>query len=463
MIQCSGTTDKVQIVTGSASTVDVHESHVDLDDSASPRTVNAGDSNTAITTATTTDVVAAPGASKVRRLKILNVRNKHATTSTAITVKHVSSATVELFKATLAPGEQLSYTERNGWEIFDSQGNLRTTVDESTEARLAGPTQPAKSEAGTTIYDPVAGIRANIRTAIVTNTHASLWGWLTLSVGSIATKANRIVSGLPVPPKTTFTIPLDLVLDGDANGGADDLRARQTVDMTYTAMTVASAVALIADTNAGAATALATASWAAKNAACYVMFVSWTGTPTISSFTDTHSGITWTLVDQIDNTAGDTHLAVYRAQSSGTTNTTTTVTFSAAPTGVFISIQELVGADSSGSHGDAAIMKAGTRYLSPTNTNLYLPGTEQCGARLAAFMHNGAAGTWTPGAGFTEVHDGTYATPSTAFESAYALTPGNDASAVASTTSAENLMAMVDIQDNTKVLTVTIVGVEKVK
>jgi hypothetical protein len=324
--------------------------------------------------------------------------------------------------------------------------------------RLAGPIQPAKSEAGTTLYTPGSGTKAVVRNAVITNTHASFGAWATLAVGSIATKANRLASGLYVPPATTMVVPLEVTLDGDAS---DDIRARQTVDMTYTAMTVASAVALIADTNAGSSTSIATASWTAKNNACYVMFVAWTGSPTISSFTDTHTGITWTLVQTISSSLVDTPtLAVYRAQSSGTTNTTTTIVFSSAPTGAYISILELVGADSSGANGDAAIMAAGTRYLSPTNTNLYLPGSEFCGARIAAFMHDGAAGTWTPGSGFTEVHDGTYATPSTALEAAYALSAGKDASAIASTTSAENLMSLVDIQDSTKVLTITLNGVE---
>jgi hypothetical protein len=62
MLLLTATTDKLQLVTGSAATVDVHASYVDASQ-ANPPVVQGdtmGRQNTAITTAATTDIVAAP-------------------------------------------------------------------------------------------------------------------------------------------------------------------------------------------------------------------------------------------------------------------------------------------------------------------------------------------------------------------------------------------------------------------
>ena len=113
MLLLTSTNDKIQLVTGSAASVDVHASWVDYTTSA----VTPGRTNTApIATATTTDVVAAPAAATYRNVKTLHIRNKHATASTVVTVKHTDGANaLELFSVTLAAGEELSYVEGTGF------------------------------------------------------------------------------------------------------------------------------------------------------------------------------------------------------------------------------------------------------------------------------------------------------------------------------------------------------------
>jgi hypothetical protein len=108
------TSDKLQIVTGSAVTVDVHASFMDYNGS----TVTPGRTNTLISTATTTDVVAAPGSGVQRNVKTLNARNRHASSSVLVTVQHTDGTnTVELFQQTLLAGQTLQYIEGVGFSV----------------------------------------------------------------------------------------------------------------------------------------------------------------------------------------------------------------------------------------------------------------------------------------------------------------------------------------------------------
>lgn len=118
LILLADTGDKLQVVTSSTANVDVHASWLDL----SGTTVTPGLTNSAITTATTTDVVAAPGASTQRGIQSVFIRNKHASTSNDVTVKHTDGTTiVEIVKVTLAAGETLSYADE-GWQHRTSLG-----------------------------------------------------------------------------------------------------------------------------------------------------------------------------------------------------------------------------------------------------------------------------------------------------------------------------------------------------
>lgn len=111
MILCQGPSDKIQVVTGSAALIDCHVSAMDYDGvtAASYR------KNTAITTAATTDIAAAPASGVTRNIKTINIRNKDVV-SCQITVRTTDgTTTVELFSTLLAPGQTLSYVEGIGW------------------------------------------------------------------------------------------------------------------------------------------------------------------------------------------------------------------------------------------------------------------------------------------------------------------------------------------------------------
>lgn len=111
MLLLTSTSDKIRVVTGSALTIDVHASWMDYNGS----TVTPGRTNTAITTATTTDVVASPAGSTQRNVKTIHIRNKDASPCD-ITVIHTDGTTaVELFKDTLAANSEMQYTDGIGF------------------------------------------------------------------------------------------------------------------------------------------------------------------------------------------------------------------------------------------------------------------------------------------------------------------------------------------------------------
>ena len=112
MLILASTSDKLQVITGSAGTVDVHVSWMDNVAGA----VQPGRTNTpTITTAATTDVVAPPGATTQRNVKTIHVRNR-AVTPNDVTVQHTDGTNVvQLHKVTLQPNRTLQYIDEVGF------------------------------------------------------------------------------------------------------------------------------------------------------------------------------------------------------------------------------------------------------------------------------------------------------------------------------------------------------------
>lgn len=142
-----GTADKLQLITSAAATIDVHASHMDAS-TASPPVMDApARTLTAITTATTTDIVAGPASGKVRNVKTLHIRNKHASLSCDVTVVFDLAGTdYELHKATLKAGEALEYVEGIGWftiaasqvNYLHGNANLADQTANAADTYLAG-------------------------------------------------------------------------------------------------------------------------------------------------------------------------------------------------------------------------------------------------------------------------------------------------------------------------------------
>lgn len=116
-------TDKLQLVSSAAASLDVHCSF--MDHTTSNDDVVGDRQNTAITTATTTDIVATPSAGVIRNVKTVNIRNKHASLACDVTVVYDANATdFELHKATIDPGETLEYVEGLGWFLVETVARL---------------------------------------------------------------------------------------------------------------------------------------------------------------------------------------------------------------------------------------------------------------------------------------------------------------------------------------------------
>ncbi len=115
-------TDKLQLGTSTAATIDVHVSFADL----SGTTVTPGKQNTAIAVAAAaTDICAAPGGGAYRNVKTIHVRNKDASLACDVTVIYDANGTdYELFKGTLGTQEELEYIEGIGFFTIVSTAKL---------------------------------------------------------------------------------------------------------------------------------------------------------------------------------------------------------------------------------------------------------------------------------------------------------------------------------------------------
>lgn len=115
MLILASASDKLQIITGSAGTIDVHVSWMDN----VAGSVALGRTNTAnITTATITDVVASPAAGSQRNIKTMHVHNR-GIVNNDITVVHTDGTTpVQLHKVTLVPAGSLEYIDEVGFGVI---------------------------------------------------------------------------------------------------------------------------------------------------------------------------------------------------------------------------------------------------------------------------------------------------------------------------------------------------------
>lgn len=111
MLILASASDKLRVQSSAAATLQIHASWVDLNGS----TVTPDRANTIMTTATTADVVASPGAGVVRNVKSLTIRNTSVTPS-LVTIIHTDGATaVQLHQVTLGPGASTIYSEGAGF------------------------------------------------------------------------------------------------------------------------------------------------------------------------------------------------------------------------------------------------------------------------------------------------------------------------------------------------------------
>ena len=138
MIQLTSASDRVQIVTGTAVPVDVYASFLDH----ASGVITGGRKNTAITLATTTDVVL--GVVEQRRVKTLHVRNRDGAASVLVTAQHTDGTTlVVLESVTLLAGEALVYLDGIGFRVLLATGAWKADPGPTGPSGPSGPSGPA--------------------------------------------------------------------------------------------------------------------------------------------------------------------------------------------------------------------------------------------------------------------------------------------------------------------------------
>jgi hypothetical protein len=184
MLLLTSVSDILRIVTGSAvATIGVHASYVDNN----AGTITPGRTNSNISTAATTTVVASPGASVQRNVQSLIITNNSATLSTTVSVQHFDGTTsVDLFDCTLLPGENLNFCG-GSWHHRDSQGG---------EYTYAGPSLYNLGATGTLAETMPRETCPEVNSVIPT-----LSG--TLFMQAIYLKAGQVVSNISIWSATT--------------------------------------------------------------------------------------------------------------------------------------------------------------------------------------------------------------------------------------------------------------------
>ena len=112
MLNLATTSTILRLTTASATDIEVSYSHVDLNTSTFVVNGVGGATLASITTATTTTVVPSPGASTVRNVKQLTIKNNHATLSNLVTLEQFDGTNVvEKWQGTLQPNERMELDE----------------------------------------------------------------------------------------------------------------------------------------------------------------------------------------------------------------------------------------------------------------------------------------------------------------------------------------------------------------
>lgn len=125
MLILSSTSDIIRVVTGSSASVTVSVAAVD--NTSGTITVPDTPPIAAITSATTTTIVAAPGSGVQRNVKGISLTNNHATESTQVTVQRYNGTySADLMGVTLLPGENCIMDESGAWHHHDAQGGEYT-------------------------------------------------------------------------------------------------------------------------------------------------------------------------------------------------------------------------------------------------------------------------------------------------------------------------------------------------
>lgn len=188
--------DILRITTTSAATISVYASYTDHGRERTAR----GRTSTAISSATTTTVLAGPGAPTHREVGMLAVANNHASTSDTVTIEHYDGTTATMVWAgALAAGESVVYLQDAGWTVRNSSGIPKTSAMNSPNygsvlmspafatANLTG-TRSITSTNTYAVYvgkAPRAITSANVRYRVTTGAATITWAEVAIAKGPV--------------------------------------------------------------------------------------------------------------------------------------------------------------------------------------------------------------------------------------------------------------------------------------
>lgn len=122
MMHLFGANDVLRMITTTAANIDVIGSYVTDSEPAAGAGLRA-----TVVAATTTTLVSAPGADLKRNIYSFSARNRHASLANTITLQIFDGTNAfEIFKVTLAAGEQVVYDGLVGWRYISAQGLPKT-------------------------------------------------------------------------------------------------------------------------------------------------------------------------------------------------------------------------------------------------------------------------------------------------------------------------------------------------
>ena len=140
MITLDSTTDSLEVKLGGAVTttqLPFTTSYADLNTSTFAVTTFAeNDGTTNDTTAVT--LVAAPSASRARKISLVNIYNADTVAAT-VTVQYNANATLRILcKVVLGVASTLTYADGAGWQVMDSTGAIKTATSTQNHVLLDG-------------------------------------------------------------------------------------------------------------------------------------------------------------------------------------------------------------------------------------------------------------------------------------------------------------------------------------
>jgi hypothetical protein len=216
MLLLDTTSSLVQVINDASGALDVHASLLDRNESTDVFTADA--QNALITTATTTTVVSSPSANVKRNVKLISVRNSHASVANTVTVKHTDGSTaVELFKATLAAGESMGMNDAGVWFVYDATGAVKaagaitiatqTQMEAATDATVVVSAGRQQYHPGSAKFWVIAGTTGNILASYnVTSLTDTGTGVMAITIATDFSSANYAVQVSVEATATTWAV-----------------------------------------------------------------------------------------------------------------------------------------------------------------------------------------------------------------------------------------------------------------